>query len=344
MPWTSNRWPPEKGYPLDTDTVINAVREALHERDPLVPVLYVPAPFSRWDPLLGTPKGRAPEPLPTIANFQYEIQKMLGHVWPLRWWDPNREDLYTLVHLCQDAFGRSGWTYDLTAEDEEGRPANPWTPACASVFDELYRAINRLDRVRILPTTSEARRRDSVQQLTFGIGDWAAERAATFALFDGLDDGAAASLAYDVGMGGEVLDDGATQWWFLDSREFRMTFATGALAGYTVRRARLDFTTAAPEGPADFSDTFTAEVVDADGSRLGTFGSADYGPKLIEVPAPSIDTQGDTVLVVRSTRADAADRPAWTPAGPNYTSTYREGLALAVPIRLIVEVDFEYRA
>jgi len=344
MPWTLDRWPPQQGYPLDTDTVINAVREALEERDHLVPVLFVPNPFARWDPLLGTPKGRGVEPFPTVANFQYEIQKMLGHIWPLRWWDPNREDLYTLAHLCQDAFGRDGWTYDLTAEDPEGRPANRWTPACAVLFDELYRAINRLDGVRILPTTAEARRRDSVERLTFGIGDWADERAATFALFDGIDDGASASLAYDVGMGGEVFDDGATQWWFLDSREFRMAFATGALAGATIRRARLDFTTAAPEGSADFSDTFTAEVVDGDGAPLGTFGSGDYGPQHIEVPAGSVRTGDDTVLVIRSTRADSADRPLWTPGGPNYTSTYREGLAVAAPIRLIVEVDFEYQA
>jgi hypothetical protein len=342
MPWTSSRWPPERGYPLDTDTVINAVREALEERDHLVPALFVPATFSRWDPLLGTPKGRDLQPFMTIANFQYEIRKMLDLAWPLRWWDPNREDLYTLAHLCQDAFGRDGWTYDLTAEDPEGEPANRWTPAYAVLFDELYRAINRLDRVRILPTTSESFHRDSVQRLTFGIGDWADERAATFALFDGVDDGARASLSYDVGMGGEVLDDDSSQWWFLDSREFRLTFGTGELAGYTVRRAWLDFATAAPEGSADFSDTFTAEVVDGDGTPLGSFGSDDYGPKRVEVPAASVRTDGDTALVIRSARPDTEDRPAWTPEGPNYTSTYREGLAVAAPIRLIVEVDFEY--
>jgi hypothetical protein len=344
MPWTTERWPPEAGESVDTDLAINEVREALEERDHLVQALFVPGEFGRWDPLRGTPKGRGAEPFPTVANFQHEVQKMLDLVWPLRWWDPNRECLYTLANLCQDAFGQDTWTYDLTAEDGEGLPANRWTPPYAAIFGELYGAINRLDRVQILPAISESRRRDSVSRLTFGIGNWADERAATFALFDGLDDGAAAGLAYDVGMGGEVLDDGTTQQWALDSREFNMTFATGALAGYTVRRAWLDFTTEAPEGSADFSDTFTAEVADGEGRPLGSFGSAAYGAKRIEVPAGSVHTGGDTTLAIRSTRADTADRPAWTPAGPNYTSSYREGLAVAGPVRLIVEVDFEYHA
>ena len=56
----------------------------------------------------------------------------------------------------------------------------------------------------------------------------------------------------------------------------------------------------------------------------------------------AINTGGDTVVVIRSTRSDSDDRPAWTPPGPNYTSTYREGVAVAGPVRLIVEVDFEY--
>jgi hypothetical protein len=344
MPWTTDQWPPEAGESVDTDLVMNEVREALQERDHLVQALFVPAEFARWDPLLGTPKGRDAAPFPTVANFQHEIQKMLELVWPLRWWDANRECLYTLPHLCQDAFGRDTWSYDLTAEDGEGRPANRWSPPYAVLFDELYLAINALDGVRILPTVSESRRRDSVSRLTFGIADWSDERAATFALFDGVDDGAAVDLAYDVGMGGEVLDAGPSQQWSLDSREFGMMFATGALAGYTVRRAWLDFTTAAPEGSADFSDTFTAEVADGEGRSLGSFGSSEYGAKRIEVPAGSVHTDGNTSLTIRSTRADTADRPAWTPAGPDYTSSYREGLAVAGPIRLIVEVDFEYHA
>ena len=67
-----------------------------------------------------------------------------------------------------------------------------------------------------------------------------------------------------------------------------------------------------------------------------------YGPKRILVPADSVNTDGDTSLVIHSTRDDAADRPAWNPAGPDYTSTYREGLAVTGPIRLIAEVDLEY--
>jgi len=341
MPWTSERWPPDVADALDTDLVMNEVREALDERDSLVPAGWVPEEFSRWDPLRGTPAGGTPTPYPTVANFQYEIQQMLNLVWPLRWWDANRGDLYLFTNLCQDAFGRSGWSWDLTAT-VGGNPQNRWTPPYAVLFEELYRAINRLDRVRIVPTVSQSQRRDSVYRLTWGISNWPQDRADTFALFDGVDDGQTVSLSYDVGMGGEVFDAGPSEHWMLEARQFRTTFPTGALAGYTVRRGWLDFTTAAPEGGADFSDSFTAEVVDGDGRVLGSFGSADYGPKHIEVPADSICTDGVTSFVIRSTRADSADRPAWAPSGPNYTSTYREGLAVAGPIRLIVEVDFEY--
>jgi len=342
MPWTGNRWPPEKADALSTDIIMNEARAALEERDHLVPAGWVPETFERWDPLRGTPKGGQPNPWPTVANFQHQVQEMLLLAWPLRWWDPNREELYTLANLCEDAFGNGGWTYDLTATDGQGRPANAWAPAAAVIFSELYHAINALARLRMLPTVSESATRDSVYRLTFGIGSWPDERAATFALFDGEDDGQTTGLAYDVGMGGEVFDDGSSQQWALESREFRMTFATAAFQGCEVARAWLDFATAAPEGSADFSDTFTAEVVDSDGTSLGTFSSDNYGSKRIEVPAPSVRTDGDTVFTIRSTRPDTSDRPAWDPAGPNYTGTYREGLAVAGPIRLIVEVTFEY--
>jgi len=344
MPWTADRWPPQPGDSLDVDLVFNEVRAALSERNGLVPAGFVPAPLDRWDPVLGTPAGGVPDPLPTVANFQFQIHEMLSLTWPLRWWDPNREALYTPATLCQDAFGADGWTWDLTAEDGQGQPANRWSPACAVVFAELYHAINRLDRVRILPTVGESQRRDSVYRLTFGISDWPADRADTFGLFDGTDDGAACGLAYDVGMGGEVYDDGVSQQWFLESRQFRLTFATGSLAAYTVQQAWLDLATEAPAGSADFADTFTAEVVDAAETPLGTFASDAYGPKRVPVPAASVSTDGDTVLTVRSTRPDAADRPTWLPGGPNYSSTYREGLAVVGPVRLIVEVALEYDA
>jgi hypothetical protein len=344
MPWTADRWPPQPADPLDTDVVFGEMREALAERNSLVPAGFMPGPFVRWAPIRGTPAGGEGEPLPTVANFQFHIHQMLTLVWPLRWWDPNRKTLYTLPHLCQDAFGAGTWTWDLVAEDGQGEPLNARAPACAVIFAELYHAVNRLDRVRILPTASQSQRRDSVYRLTFGIDDWPDERAASFNLFDGQDDGVSSGLAYDAGMGGEVLDDGFSQQWFLESRRFAMTFATGALAGYTVRQAWLDFETEAPGGSADFSDTFTAEVVDAAETSLGTFASDDYGAKRITVPAGSVNTGGDTVLSVRSARPDTADRPAWAPPGPNYTSTYREGLTVAGPVRLIVEIDFEYEA
>jgi hypothetical protein len=342
MPWTLDRWPPSKAETIDVDLIINEVRAALVERNDLVPAGWVPRAFLRWDRLAGTPSGGTPQPVATMANFQFEIQEMLGLVWPLRWWDSQREDLYTLSHLCQDAFGRAGWTVDLTAKDEQNNPINRWTPPYAVLFQELHGTINRLDRVRILPTLSESVRRDSVYQLTFGISNWPQDRAAAFALFDGQDDGQTVSLDYDVGMGGQVDDSGSMVQWTLESRQFRMEFATMALDGVSVRRAWLDFTTAAPAGSPDFEAAFTAQVLEGDGTLLGTFASTAGGTHRIEIPAASVHTDADTELVIRSAQADTADRTAWTPGGPDYTSTYREGLAVAGPIRLIVEIDFEY--
>jgi hypothetical protein len=341
MPWNAGRWPPAKADTIDTDTIMNELRAALAERDSLVPAGWVPAEFSRRDPLRGTPTGGSP-PWPTVANFQYEIQEMLLLAWTLQWWDIERDDLYAFADLCQDSFGKGGWTYDLTATDELGAPLNMWTPAAAVLFGELYSAINALRHLRVLPAISESTRRDSVYNLTFGISSWPDDRAATLALFDGADDGQTANLVFHVGLGAEVFDDGSAQQWVLESREFRITFATGALAGYEVTRAWLDFATEAPEGAADFSDTFTAEAAVAGGDSLGSFSSDSYGPQRFEVPATAICTDADTVFVIRSTRGDGEDRCNWSPSGPNYTSTYREGLAVTGPIRLIVEVNFEY--
>jgi hypothetical protein len=343
MPWTPNRWPPQTGDVIDAAVTMNEVRAALAERNTLVPVGHVPPTFSRWTPLRGTPATAGPPPAPTVANFQYQVRHMLEIVWPLQWWDAGRSDLYTFAHLCQDAFARSDWTHDLTAVDGQGNPVNRWAPAAVAIFAELHAAINRLDRVRLLPNSSGRERHDSVYRFSFGIGDWPDDRAETFTLFDGDDDGQTSSLDFDVGLGGEVFDGGGTAQWMLESRRFRTGFATAALAGHSPKRGWLDFATAAPAGAADFSDTFTAEVTDADGTVLGTFASTDYGAHHIEVPAGSIRTDDDTVFFIRSARADAADRTAWAPTGPDYTSTYREGLAVTGPIRLIVEVDFEYQ-
>jgi hypothetical protein len=342
MPWTAGHWPPAKADAIDTDIIMNEMRAALAERDSLVPAGWVPAEFSRWDPLCGTPTGGEPQPWPTVGNFQYEVQQMLLLDWTLQWWDFERNNLYAFADLCQDSFGKGGWTYDLTATDELGDPLNRWTPAAAVLFGELYSAINALRHLRVLPAISGSARHDSVYNLTFGISSWPDDRAATLAMFDGADNGQTANLVFHVGLGAEVFDDGSTQQWVLESREFRITFATGALAGCEITRAWLDFATEAPGGSADFSDTFTAEAAVDGGDTLGNFSSDSYGPQRFEVPAESIRTDGDTVFVIHSTRNDYDDRSNWSPSGPNYTSTYREGLAVVGPIRLIVEVNFEY--
>lgn len=336
MPWTAENWPPEKCDPVTAAVIFNELRAALAERNALVPANFVPPPFARWQAMRGTPAGRDPGVRPTVANFQHPVQEMLSLVWPVRWWDLERDGLYALADLCRDAFGADAWSWDLTGANRV------WAPAATTIFSELHAAINRLECVRLLPTVSEAERRDSVSRLTFNGGAWADERAATFALFDGSDDGQTAELEFDVGLGGEAFDAGTVRAWVAESRQFRMRFATAALGGRPVRRAWLDFTTAAPVGAADFGDTFTAEVADAAGTTLDSFASDEAGPRRVEVPPESIDTSGDTSLFIRSARPDSDDRPAWSPPGPDYTSTYREGLAIAGPVRLILEVDFEY--
>ncbi|HUX01734.1 MAG TPA: hypothetical protein VMY35_12225 [Phycisphaerae bacterium] len=334
MGWSA-AWPAARWQAIDVDNVINDLRSALVERNGLVPTSKHPAnAFARWNVLVGEPEDDVQGQV--LANFQYQVEQTLLHVWPYRWWDSTRSQIYLFADLCQDAIGQANWTHDLTGVSA------PRTPATVEFFDELYETINLLDRVRILPSVSETVRHDSVYRLMFGIGDWATERAATFALFDGVDDGVEASLAYDVGMGGEVYDDGFSQQWFLESRRFYMTFATGSLSGYTVRKAWIQFTTEAPTGAADYSDTFTAEVLDNADAQVATFASGAYGAKSYEIQPSGINTAGDSVIKIKNTNFDTQDRAAWTPPGPNYTSTYREGLAVAGPVRLIVQLDFDY--
>jgi len=78
-------------------------------------------------------------------------------------------------------------------------------------------------------------------------------------------------------------------------------------------------------------------------SRKATPRKPAKAPSASAVAAPAIDTGGDSVFTVRSTRPDTADRPAWTPPGPNYTSTYREGLNVTDPVRLVVQLDLDYK-
>lgn len=334
MGWSAS-WPATRWQALDVDKVINDLRAALVERNGLVPTNRYPANvFDRWNPIVGEPEDNVQGQV--LANFQNHIEQTLLHVWPYRWWDPNRGQIYLFADLCQDGFGQANWTHDLIGV------AAPWTPADAAFFDELYKTINLLDRVRILPTVSEAVRHDSVYRLMFGIGDWPTERAATFAMFDGVDDGVECGMDFDVGMGGEVYDDGFAQQWWLESRRFYMTFATGALAGYTVKKAWIHFTTAAHVESPDYSDTFTAEVLDNADAQAGTFASDSYGAKEVEIQPTGINTGGDSVIKIKSTKPDTQDRTTWTPPGPNYTSTFLEGFLVGGPVRLIVELDLDY--
>jgi hypothetical protein len=165
-----------------------------------------------------------------------------------------------------------------------------------------------------------------------------------FGQFDGVDDGAGTGIVCQVGLTGLVLDSGADQQWFVDSRRMALAFDTSSLSGRTVSRAWLEFTTQASPGTTDFGGTFTAEVTNAAGVQRGTFASDAYGLHSVELAAGDVSTSGATVVLIRSTRADTADRPGWSPSGPNYQSTYREGFHLGDTLRLVVEVEFAYGA
>lgn len=332
MPWSAT-WPVERWSPLDHDTVFNELRLALAERDALTPAGHVPDQYARLD----TVEGHGPSEQ-ALGRLQLQIAGMLSELNPWRWWDRSRGQLLTLANLLSDTIGRTDWTVDLNAAGAA------WSPPAALTFNELRDATNGLKCLRRLTPSAISSRVDSIFEMTYGISNWAASRAAVFALFDGDDDAGDTGLAYDVGLSAMVFDSGAAQQWYGDARAVEIVFDTADLDGLTVSRAWLELNTAASGGSTDFSDTFTAEVVNASHVVRGTFASDDYSLKSLELDPADVNTAGDTVLTLRSARANAADRSAWSPTGPDYTSTYREGFDLSDTLRLVVEVDFEYRA
>jgi len=338
MGWSAV-WPVSRWDTPDDEQVFNDLVAALQERDDLVPAGFVPDDFARWNVLKGVPAGSGgPTGLQTVANFQYEIAQMLAQANSWRWWDRGRTGLTTLANLLTDSIGQAAWTHDLTASGAA------WTPPFPVIFNELRAATNGLTTLRRLAAGAVSAQTDSVYDVTFGITSWPAQRAAAFAQFDGDDDGVSTGLTYDVGLSASLFDSGSDEQWYLDAREMTLSFDTSALDGYTVAAAWLEFTTQACAGGTDYSDTFTAEVANAVGTQRGTFASDDYSLKSVELDASDVVTDGDTILKLRSTRANTADRSAWSPPGPDYTSTYREGFDLGDTLRLIVEVQFDYRA
>jgi hypothetical protein len=332
MAW-SDIWPVERWDVPDDVDVFGDLRAALLERDGLTPAGRIPSAYGRLDTIEGVPPSDQ-----ALGRMQYEIDGLLQTLNPWRWWDRARGQLSTRANLLGDAVGRDTWTVDLM------QASSRWAAPRPLVFNELRQATNGLTCLRTLPVSAVSSRVDSVYELTFGISDWASDRAAVFALFDGADDGADTGLAYDVGLSAVVFDSGADQQWYVDARQVTVTFDTSALDGLTITGAWLELNTAACEGGADYSDTFTAEVVAPGGAVRGTFASDDTSLKSIALQVGDIDAAGDTVLTLRSQRANAADRAAWTPPGPDYSSTYREAFDLGDTLRLIVEVQFEYHA
>jgi len=337
MGW-SEAWPVARWSVPEDVEVFNNLVSALAEREALVPSGWLSGPYARLEPIRGQPASGGPTGPKTVAALQKTIAEELSGTNDWRWWDRSRGQLYSLSSLLTDAIGSAAWSYDLTAA------GSAWTPAWPEVFNELRAAVGAMTTLRRLPSTALVEQTDSVFAMTFGIGNWAQERAAVCGQFDGEDDEAGTGILCQVGVTGLVLDSGADQQWFVDSRRMALTFNTGTLSGHTVSRAWLEFTTAASPGTTDYGGTFTAEVANASGVQRGTFASDAYGLHSVELAAGDVNTSGDTVLLVRSTKANTDDRPGWSPPGPNYQSTYREGFHLGDTVRLVVEGAFEYGA
>ncbi len=338
MGW-SNAWAVARWATPDHEKVFNDLVAALAERDYLTSAGLAPSPFALRAVLRGTPAGGGgPTGLETVANLQAEIAAMLGVNGAWQWWNSAADAPETLAELLTATIGAATWTHDLT-----GGGAG-WTPPFAVIFNELRAAANGLTTLRRLPTSAVSSTTDSVYHLAMGTLHWTTERAATFGMFNGSNLGGTSGLVYDVGLGGTVFDAGVDRQWYLDARSMTLEFDTSTLAGKTVTGARLEFTTAACPGTTDFSGTFTAEALAPSGAVRGTFASDDYSQKNFTLEVADVNTAGLTTFTLRSTAANTADRPAWSPAGANYSSTYREGFCLGGTVRLVVEVEFDYHA
>lgn len=337
MGWSA-AWPVARWSVLDDTDVFNNMVSALAEREVLVPSGYVSGQYDRFDPIRGQPVSGGPTGLKTVSSLQKAIEQALSLVNDWRWWDHSRTQLYTLADLLNDAFGSSQWTHDLTG------PPNTWVPPWPLIFNELRLATNQMDTLRRLVSTAEVEEVDSMFELTFGpITNWPQIRAATFALFDG-GGGGGTLLVCPVGLTAIIIDSGADQSWFIDNRQVVLTFDTANLDGYTVSQAWLQFDTEAlPDPQTDYSGTFTAEVVNPGDDVRATFASDSYGYRSVSLPSGDINTSGDSVFRIRSQKPNTDDRPNWTPPGPIYSSDYREGFQLGDTLRLIIEMEFEYR-
>jgi hypothetical protein len=261
---------------------------------------------------------------------------MLGVNGAWQWWNSALDGPETLAELLTATIGAATWTHDLTVAGAA------WTPPFAVIFNELRQAANGMTTLRRLPTWAVSSTSDSVYHLALGTLHWATERVATFAMFNGSNQGGTTSLVYDVGLGGTVFDAGVDRQWYLDARAMTLAFDTSTLAGKTVTEAWLEFTTAACPGTTDFSGTFTAEATAASGAGRGTFASNDYSLKRFALQAADVNTAGLTTFTLRSTANNTADRPGWSPAGSSYSSTYREGFCIGGTVQLVVAVEFDY--
>jgi len=236
MGW-STAWPVARWSVPDDVDVCNNLVSALAEREALVPSGYLSGQYDRFDPIRGQPTSGGPTGLKTVSSLQEAIAQALGLTNDWRWWDNSRTQLYTLADLLDDALGSTQWTYDLTS------PPNTWVPPWPEVFNELRLVTSQMTTLRRLASTATVEQVDSVFRLTFGITNWPQDRADTFALFDGVDDGAGTGLLCQVGLTAVLFDSGSDQEWFIDNRLMEITFYTADLDGCTVSQAWLQFDT-----------------------------------------------------------------------------------------------------
>jgi hypothetical protein len=309
------------------------LRAALEERVGVSPGGELPGLFERHGPLRST---TGPWYLGNLSGLQAEIAAMLTADNAWRWWDRPRTSLYDLPTLLGDAIGRATWSRALPV------PGGAAVPAEAVIFNELRAAARQLRCVRRVSYSSVVRRVGSAFHLTWNGASFAAERADAFAQMQGQDDGVTTGLVHDVGLSALVFDSLFDRMWYLESREVELRFDTTALAGRTVAAAWLEISVTAAPGGTDFSDSFPIEVRGQGGAVRGSFNSSAVGVQQVALMPVDVDAGGEAVLVLGSGRSDAADRPAWSAGGFDWSSTYREGAMVGNVVRLVVEVQFEY--
>ena len=270
----------------------------------------MPGDFARLDALRGTPAGGGgPTGLQTVGGLQYEIDRQLAAEAAWRWWDrAARPALYP-----REPPQRRPRPGPLDAGTSAASGAE-WTPPFPGLLNELRAATNRLTVLRRLPLGAIASRPTAFT-------------APPPASATGPPPGPPASPSSTA-----RTTASARAWWKTSaSRRPSSTRVVAEmvprrppghvdlqhpdlLAAGTVTAAWLELETEGCSDSADYSDTFTAEVVNSSGLSRGTFDSDDYVLHTITLHPSDLNTAGETVL--GSAQPGQQRRPpAWAPPG-----------------------------